>query len=188
MGVKWTDDQRKAIETSGGSLLVSAAAGSGKTAVLVERVMRRLLDEREPRDIDEFLIVTYTNAASREMRFKFAQAIEDRLNETPNDRRLVRQLRLLNNASIMTVHSFCLRFLRENFQLAGLSPDFKIADTSELEFLKEAALKTVLERAYDEIELHPGFSKLVEAFSGMRDDKAVEDVILLTFEKLQSHP
>ncbi len=188
MGVKWTDDQQKAIGIRGGSLLVSAAAGSGKTAVLVERVMRRLTDEKDPRDIDEFLIVTYTNAAAAEMRYKFAQAIEDRLWEDPNDRRLSRQLKLLYHASIMTVHSFCLNFLRENFQSAGLSPDFRIADASELLMIKESSIGAVLERAYGELSARPEFSRLVDAFSGMRGDRQLQEVVLSTFEKLQSHP
>ncbi|MCX7614956.1 MAG: UvrD-helicase domain-containing protein [Clostridiales bacterium] len=187
MGVNWTPEQKQAIETHTGSLLVSAAAGSGKTAVLVERIMQRILDDGDPRDIDEFLIVTYTNAAASEMRYKIAQAIENRLSENPGDRRLLRQLRLLNGAQVMTVHSFCLGFLREHFHLAGLAPDFRVADQSELEMLKESAIKTVLERAYDEMDQNPNFPKLVESFSGMRDDRAVEEVILGTFEKLQSH-
>ncbi|MDP4109082.1 MAG: UvrD-helicase domain-containing protein, partial [Bacillota bacterium] len=135
MSVSWTDEQLKAMEPGDGSLLVSAAAGSGKTAVLIERVLRRITDEKDPRDLDEFLIVTYTNAAASEMRYKLAQAIEDRIRETGNDRRLIRQLRLLPGAQIMTVHSFCHYFLRENFQALGLSPDFKIADSSELALL-----------------------------------------------------
>ncbi|MDP4110199.1 MAG: helicase-exonuclease AddAB subunit AddA, partial [Bacillota bacterium] len=188
MSVSWTDEQLKAMEPGDGSLLVSAAAGSGKTAVLIERVLRRITDEKDPRDLNEFLIVTYTNAAASEMRYKLAQAIEDRIRETGNDRRLIRQLRLLPGAQIMTVHSFCHYFLRENFQALELSPDFKIADSSELALLKESAIKDVLERAYEESEQNPGFLRLADEFSGMRGDKPLEDVILSLFEKLQSHP
>ena len=113
MAVNWTDEQLRAITHRGGALLVSAAAGSGKTAVLVERVIRRILDDADPCNIDEFLIVTFTKAAAAEMKAKIADALTQKLLESPADRRLRRQLTLLDRAQITTVHSFCAYLLRE---------------------------------------------------------------------------
>jgi len=127
---KWTSDQLAAIEARGSDLLVSAAAGSGKTAVLVERVLRRLTDPKDPVDIDHFLLVTYTNAAASEMRGKLADAITTRLAEDPDDMRLRRQLLLVHKARITTVHAFCLTLVREQAAQLGLPPDFRLADES----------------------------------------------------------
>ena len=122
MAVNWTPEQLRAITARGGTLLVSAAAGSGKTAVLVERVIRRILDTEDPCNIDEFLIVTFTKAAAAEMKAKIADALTEKILESPANRRLRRQLTLLDHAQITTVHSFCAYLLRENFQAAGLRP------------------------------------------------------------------
>ena len=121
---KWTGEQWAAIKEDRGALLVSAAAGSGKTAVLVERVLRRLTDEANPADIDRLLLVTYTSAAAAEMRGKIADAITKRLSERPDDARLRRQLLLVHRAQITTVHAFCLQLVREQFATLGLPPRF----------------------------------------------------------------
>ena len=121
----WTDEQRAAIDEQRGALLVSAAAGSGKTAVLVERVLRRLTDPAQPADIDRLLLVTYTNAAAAEMRGKIADAITKRLSERPDDAHLRRQLLLVHRAQITTVHAFCLQLVREQFAALALVPDFR---------------------------------------------------------------
>ena len=189
MAVNWTAEQLRAITGRGGAMLVSAAAGSGKTAVLVERVIRRILDDADPCNIDEFLIVTFTKAAAAEMKSKIADALTQKLLETPTDRRLRRQLTLLDRAQITTVHSFCAYLLRENFQVAGLTPDFRVADEDEIAILRENILDELIEERYeDQSTENKGFLMLVEALSAMRDDARLRAVILETYEKLQSHP
>ncbi len=181
----WTSEQLAAIEETGGSLLVSAAAGSGKTAVLVERVLRRLTDPREPADIDRLLLVTYTNAAAAEMRGKIADAITARLSERPDDARLRRQLLLVHRAQITTVHSFCLNLVREQFAALGLPPDFRIADEGELAEIMEEAMEAVLEAGYDSED--EGFLALSDLLSAGRDDKRLSQVVLEVYQKIQSH-
>ena len=131
MGVNWTPEQQAAIANRGGTLLVSAAAGSGKTAVLVQRVLERVTDEHNPCDIDSFLIVTFTKAAASEMRGKIADALTALAAQHPRDVRLRRQLMLVHRAKITTVHAFCMGLLREHFHELGLPPDFRTADESE---------------------------------------------------------
>lgn len=189
MAVTWTDAQLRAITSRGGALLVSAAAGSGKTAVLVERVIRRLLDTEDPCNIDEFLIVTFTKAAAAEMKAKIADALTEKLLSSPENRRLRRQLTLLDRAQITTVHSFCAYLLRENFQAAGLTPDFRVADEDEVAILRENVLDELIESRYENTSSeNEGFLMLVESLSAMRDDSRLRSVILETYQKLQSHP
>ena len=181
----WTDEQLAAIEENRGALLVSAAAGSGKTAVLVERVLRRLTHPQNPTDIDRFLLVTYTNAAAAEMRGKIADAIAARLSSQPDDKRLRRQLLLVHRAQITTVHSFCLNLVREQFAALDLPPDFRIADEGERAEIMEEALETVLESGYESED--EGFLALSDLLSAGRDDRRLGQVILEVFEKIQSH-
>ncbi len=194
MATKWTDEQRAAIENRGGTLLVSAAAGSGKTAVLVERVLRQLTDSVNPVDIDRFLMVTYTNAAAAELRGKIADALTARLTETPDDKRLRRQLFLVHRAQITTVHAFCLKLAREQFVQLGISPDFRIADSSETGLLMEELLDAQLEAAYEaaehsqETESGKGFLALTELLHAGRDDRRLQETIREIYEKMQSHP
>ena len=189
MAVNWTPKQLRAITARGGALLVSAAAGSGKTAVLVERVIRRILDTEDPCNIDEFLIVTFTKAAAAEMKAKIADALTEKILESPANRRLRRQLTLLDHAQITTVHSFCAYLLRENFQAAGLTPDFRVADEDEIAILRETILEELIEARYeDSSPENEGFFQLVEALSATRDDARLRSVILETFQKVQSHP
>ncbi|MGE4284562.1 MAG: UvrD-helicase domain-containing protein, partial [Clostridia bacterium] len=124
VSVTWTSEQLSAITTSGCDLLVAAAAGSGKTAVLVERIIRKITDEKDPIDIDRLLVVTFTNAAATEMRERVGEAIIKALERKPESRQLQRQLTLLNKASITTVHSFCLEVIRNNFHCVDLAPNF----------------------------------------------------------------
>lgn len=182
---KWTDEQWAAIKEDRGALLVSAAAGSGKTAVLVERVLRRLTDETAPADIDRLLLVTYTSAAAAEMRGKIADAITKRLSERPDDARLRRQLLLVHRAQITTVHAFCLQLVREQFATLGLPPDFRIADEGERAEMQEECMETVLEAGYDSED--EGFLALSDLLSAGRDDKRLSQVVLEVFEKIQSH-
>ena len=137
--VKWTNEQKDAIYEKGSNILVAAAAGSGKTAVLVERIINKIINEKV--DIDRLLVVTFTNAAASEMRERVLDAIYEKLAENPEDENLQRQVTLLNKASICTIDSFCLEVVRNNFyELDNLSPNFRIADTTEIELLKQEVI------------------------------------------------
>ena len=127
--VNWTDEQKDAIYEKGSNILVAAAAGSGKTAVLVERIINKIITDKI--DIDRLLVVTFTNAAASEMRERVLDAIYKKLEDNPEDENLQRQITLLNKASICTIDSFCLEVVRNNFyELENLSPNFRIADTT----------------------------------------------------------
>ncbi|MGI6607098.1 MAG: UvrD-helicase domain-containing protein [Peptococcia bacterium] len=182
----WTAEQEAAINTTGCNLLVSAAAGAGKTAVLVERIVRRILDEHRPVDVDRLLVVTFTNAAAREMKERIGQALAERLKVNPADRRLQRQSLLLGKAAISTLHSFCLELVRQNYyklalpQGLALDPRFRIADEVEEILLQAEVLEEYLEEKYESGE--PTFLALVEAFGGERDDQALQDLVLKLYE------
>ena len=135
--MKFTPEQQKVIDLRNKNILVSAAAGSGKTAVLVERILGLILDEKNPVDIDRLLIVTFTNAAAGEMRERIGNAIEDRLNRQPDNVHLQRQTTLLHRAQITTIDSFCLFVIRNNFNEIGLDPGFRVADSGEIKLLKK---------------------------------------------------
>lgn len=186
MGVSWTDEQRQAIDNRGGTLLVSAAAGSGKTAVLVQRVLDRVTDPEHPCDVDSFLIVTFTKAAASEMRGKIADALTDLAAKQPQNLRLRRQLMLVHRAKITTVHAFCMGLVKEHFHELGLPPEFRTADDSEQTVMQNEVLEDVLEAQY--AVGSEGFSALVEAVSGGRDDKQLAALVLETFRNLQSSP
>ena len=170
--VRWTPDQKKAIEARGGTLIVSAAAGSGKTAVLVERCIRRLLDETHPCNADELLIVTFTRAATAEMRTRLSKAISDKLLEDPDNEHLQTQQMLLPSAHICTIDSFCGNLVRENFEQLGISPDFRMLDETEEKVLQQNAMDQILEELYTEQD--PAFTRLVELLATGRDDTSIE--------------
>ena len=144
-----TDEQRKIVDDRGGELLVSAAAGSGKTRVLVERLLDRVA--REEVDIDRFLVITYTRAAAAELRGRIAQELSDRLAQTPNDRHLRRQATLVYRTQISTVHAFCAALLRENGHVLDLDPDFRLCDEGEGQALMLQVLEEVLDRRYEDL-------------------------------------
>ncbi|MBQ8917201.1 MAG: UvrD-helicase domain-containing protein, partial [Oscillospiraceae bacterium] len=146
MSRNWTSDQKNAIEARGGGLLVSAAAGSGKTAVLVERVIRRVLEDRPPVDIDRLLVVTFSKASAAEMCRRIGESIRARLQQAPDDPHLLRQQMLLDNAHISTIHSFCYELVRQNFTELGISHDVRLADEQETALLRGSALQKVLAR------------------------------------------
>ncbi len=181
-----TAEQKRAVTDRGGALLVSAAAGSGKTRVLVERLLERVCDPDEGCNIDDFLIITYTNAAAAELRGKIMEGINSRLADTPNDRRLRRQQMLCHRAHIGTIHSFCTTVLRENAQLASLAPDFRVADESESRLLRSKAMEDMLEACYE--NMTEGFAALLDTMSAGQDDSALADLVLETYGSLQSHP
>ena len=183
MARQWTTDQLTAIRDRSGTLLVSAAAGSGKTAVLVERVIRYILEDGK--NIDDFLIVTFTNAAAAEMRGKITDAIMAYLTDHPGDQRMKKQLYLVHKAQITTVHAFCLSLVRENFHRLGLPPSFRIGDERETDLLRQEVLGEVLDRFYE--AEHPDFRLLAQMVSDGRDDRWLERLILDFYGKLQSH-
>ena len=149
-GTKWTKEQLSAIETRNCNLLVAAAAGSGKTAVLVERIIRIITNEDNPVDIDKLLVVTFTNAAAAEMRERIAAAISKALDKEPTSRNLQKQLVLLNRANITTMHSFCLDVIKNNFHKIDLDPSFRIGDQTEGILIKDEVIQELFEEKYDE--------------------------------------
>lgn len=144
----WTKEQKEAIYEKGSNILVAAAAGSGKTAVLVERIIHKIIDEGI--DIDKILVVTFTNAAASEMRERILDAIYKKLEENPEDSNLHRQITLLNKASICTIHSFCLDVIRNHFYEIDTSANFRIGDTAEIELLKNDVIEELFEKKYEE--------------------------------------
>ena len=188
--LKLTEQQQAAVENRGGSLLVSAAAGSGKTKVLVERLFRYVTEDHC--HIDDFLIITYTKAAAAELRSKIAAELSKRMAETPEDRHLRSQLLRVYQADIKTVDAFCTALLRENTHLLAqegerytLTPDFRVLDENDAKLLRQRVLTRVLERFYEELD--EGGALLADTLGAGRDDSALEDLVLETYEKLQSH-
>lgn len=186
MARNWTNEQKDAIEARDGSVLVSAAAGSGKTAVLVERVIERLTDEKNPTDADKLLIVTFTRAAASEMKQRIAAAIEERLKVTPNDSNLIKQQMLLPSAKICTIDSFCASLVRDNFQLLDISPDFKNADDGQLSIIKAQAIQLTMDTLYQEGD--EDFLNLVELLFKGRDDSNLCDMIYQLYNASMSYP
>lgn len=186
MARNWTNEQKAAIEARDGSILVSAAAGSGKTAVLVERVIERLTDENNPTDADRLLIVTFTRAAASEMKQRIAAAIEDRLKATPNDSNLIKQQMLLPSAKICTIDSFCASVVRDNFQLLDISPDFKNADDGQLSIIKSQAMQLTMDTLYQEGD--EDFFNLVELLFKGRDDSYLCEMIYQLYNASMSYP
>ena len=186
--MKWTEEQQKVIDTRDRNILVSAAAGSGKTAVLVARILALVTDPAHPVDIDRLLIVTFTNAAAGEMRQRIRDALEARAEEAPENAHLQRQLVLIHNAQITTIHSFCLQVLRSHFHMIGLDPGFRIADEGEMLLLRQDVLKETLEEAYElgAGEVHTAeteeFRQLLEQLAPGKDDQAVQNALLQVYQ------
>ena len=187
MGVKWTTDQQHAIECCKGSVLVSAAAGSGKTTVLVERVIRRLTDEDNPCSAEDLLIVTFTRAATAQMREKIGAAILKRLSEDPTDRHLRRQYMLLPFAKICTIDSFCNDLVRENFHALGISPDYSLLDNETAVIMKNDVCEAMLERAYEE-DLDGSFSGLSDMMSSGSSDEDFAKLIIKMYDISTAYP
>ena len=187
MGVNWTTDQRHAIECRKGSVLVSAAAGSGKTAVLVERVIRRLTDKDNPCSAEDLLIVTFTRAATAQMREKIGAAILKRLSEDPTDRHLRRQYMLLPFAKICTIDSFCNDLVRENFHALGISPDYSLLDNETAVIMKNDVCEAMLEREYEE-DLDGRFSELSDMMSSGSSDEDFAKLIIKMYDISTAYP
>ncbi len=184
--MKWTADQQKAIEAREGTLLVSAAAGSGKTAVLVERVIQRICDAENPCGVENMLIVTFTNAAAAQMKDKIFAAIGKKIALNPSDKRLRRQQLMLPFANICTIDSFCIGLVRENFHSLGIAPDFALLDEGKLGLLRNQAVSTVAESLYEESS--ENFNNLCELISDKKDDKKLIDAIHKLYELSQAYP
>jgi ATP-dependent helicase/nuclease subunit A len=182
---RWTQAQWLAIKARNSSFLVSAAAGAGKTSVLVERVIRRILDDQI--DIDSLLVVTFTNAAAAEMRQRIGRALAQEIKRQPYSSHLQRQLVFLNQAKITTIHSFCLDLLRQYFYLLDLEPDFRIADENEALIYQVETLEEVMEQGYD-AEDNQAFTSLVDCYGGQWDDRNLRELVLRLFSFSRSHP
>lgn len=172
--VKWTDEQLQAINEKDSNILVSAAAGSGKTAVLVERIINKIVNEKI--DIDKLLVVTFTNAAASEMRQRIMDAIYKYLDENPNDEHMQRQTILMGKSNICTIHSFCLDVIKNNFYEISISPNFRVADQTEIEILKQEVLEEIFEEKY--LEEDEEFLNLINTYTSYREDDSLKELIL----------
>ncbi len=186
----FTKEQLSAIETKNKSLLVSAAAGSGKTATLTERIIRSVTDSENPEDIREMLIVTFTNAAVAELRERITDALKKRLAEEPDNKRLESQLYMLPTARISTIDSFCNDILKNNVERFGISPKYRIADPIEAKILSHSTLSALIGAAYDgnlsEVCTPEEFDELAFSLVGVKNESALEDVFELLYEKSKS--
>ena len=180
----WTNEQKQAIYENKNNILVAAAAGSGKTAVLVERIINKVINENV--DIDKILIVTFTNAAASEMRERILDAIYEKLEKNPKEVKLQRQITLLNKASICTIHSFCLDVIRNNFYEIDVSANFRIGDTAEIEMIKSDVLEELFEQKY--MENDNEFIKLIETYTDYKGDEKLQELVLEIYKYIQSSP
>lgn len=186
MGVTFTKEQQQVIDLRNRNLLVSAAAGSGKTAVLVERIIQMILNKEHPVDIDRLLVVTFTNAAAAEMRERIRQAIDRELAVDPFNGHLQKQAALLHKAQITTIDSFCLFVIRNHFHEIGLDPGFRVADEGELKLLQQDTLNELLEQEYDAAD--PKFLQCVEYFTGGSNDRLLMQYIEKLYDFAESYP
>lgn len=187
MAEQLTPQQEQAVKNRGGKLLVSAAAGSGKTKVLVDRLLMYVMDERDPADLDEFLIITYTKAAAAELRGKIAAKLTERLAENPENRHLQRQMQRLYMTKISTVHSFCGDILREYAYQMDIPGDFRVADENECAQLRETVMTRMLDSAYETAENDPDFRAFVDAQGLGRNDRLVPEILLKVYDSARCH-
>jgi ATP-dependent helicase/nuclease subunit A len=185
----WTDDQWKAIFAKNQDILVAAAAGSGKTAVLVERIIQKIISVDDPINVDELLVVTFTNASAAEMRHRIGEALEKAINDNPKSTHLRKQLSLLNRASISTLHSFCLEVIKKYYYLIDIDPSFRIANETEVQLLRDEVLDDLFESEYGK-ENNEAFYQLVDIFSSDRSDIALQEIIgeLYDFANANAEP
>ena len=183
----WTDEQWQAIWAKGQDTLVSAAAGSGKTAVLINRMIEQVLSEKNPVSVDELLVVTFTNASAAEMRHRMSVALEKAVAENPESKHLRKQLRLINKAQISTLHSFCLQVVKQYAYLLEIDPGFRIANDTEAALLRDDVLEAVLESAY-EGEQADAVYRLADSFTSDRSDQAMELLLSKLYDYSRVHP
>ena len=186
MGVQWTKEQQEVIRLRDRNILVSAAAGSGKTAVLVERILSKITDNTHPADIDRLLIMTFTRAAAGEMKERISAVIEKALGEDPDNEHLQRQTTLLHTAQITTIDGFCAYIIRNYFHLIGLDPGYRTADEGELKLLRGDVVKALLEEHYAQKD--EKFQKFVECFATGKSDENLGDLIQKLYEMAMSNP
>ncbi len=187
MAENLTPQQAEAVQNRGGKLLVSAAAGSGKTKVLVDRLMSYLMNPSDPANLDEFLIITYTKAAASELRGKIAAKLTEHIAADPGNRHLQKQMQRLFLTKISTVHGFCADLLREYAYRLDLAADFRVADENECAELRETVLSDLLDRAYEKAEDDADFRAFVDTQGLRRDDRMVADIVLRVFDSAQCH-
>lgn len=186
MSRKWTPEQENAINSTGGSILVSAAAGSGKTSVLVERVIKQITDLDNPIDIDKFLIVTFTKAAAQEMRSRISARLSEMISKNPQNSHLHNQQIMLKCASLGTIHSFCASIIRENFYKLGISPKFRIAEESEISIIKNQAMEKTLNDFYE--FQNPDFIYTANLFGNEKNDNSLSLIIEQIYDFTRSLP
>ena len=186
MAVNWTEKQQQVIDSRNRNLLVSAAAGSGKTAVLVERIIHMISEGEHPLSIDQLLVMTFTNAAAAEMRERVSAAVDKLLAERPEDEHLWLQAALIPQAQITTIDSFCLNLIRNHYSSLKIDPSFRIGDEGELALLRADVMKDMLEERYQ--EGGEAFAAFVEQFGRGKSDAGIENVILQAWQFSQSHP
>lgn len=198
--ISWTKEQAHVIDTRCGNLLVSAAAGSGKTAVLVERIIEMVTGEDsqgnrvgDGMDIDELLVVTFTNAAAAQMKEKIGRKLQKKIDDAISDTgvcddHLIRQLTLINHADICTIDSFCLRIVKEYFSKVGIDSAFDIGDDTALKLLRQEVMDEVLEKCYADETVVPGFLRLVNAFSKQTRDERIAELVFKTADVVSSYP
>ncbi len=186
MAVQWTSQQKQVIETRNRNLLVAAAAGSGKTAVLVERIIQRISAGKKPLNVDQLLVMTFTSAAAAEMRERIGAAVEQLLKEDPDNEHLWLQEALIPQAQITTIDSFCLNLIRNHYDVLDIDPAFRIGDEGELSLLRTDVLKEMLEEQYE--AGGEDFAAFVEQFGRGKSDDGIEEVILRAWTFSQSHP
>lgn len=184
--MSWSKQQLQAIEARGQNLLVAAAAGSGKTSVLVERIIKRILDEHEPVNVDKLLVVTFTSAAAAEMRERIGSALTAALTNANRRRYIERQLLLLNSSSISTIHSFCQSVVRQYFYFLDLDPNFRIANDTEVQLLKSDVLDALFTTYYEQGS--EAFLHLVDCYGDERDDSSLVALVLELYEFARSQP
>ncbi len=182
----FTDKQLDAINTRKKNILVSAAAGSGKTTVLVERIIRRILDENDPIDIDRILVMTFTDAAASSMREKILKSIDEKLKENPDNKHLQKQAALVHNANIMTIDSFCMRVVRNHFTEIDIEPGFRICDKGEAKLIMQDILDDLFEEEYKNAD--EDFITMSESFATGVSDNGIDDIILKLYDYAESYP
>ena len=183
--VKLTRAQQAVVENRGGALLVSAAAGSGKTKVLVDRLLSYVEDPIDPANIDEFLIITYTKAAASELRGKISAEISKRLASKPENRHLQRQLTRIHLAQISTVHAFCAMLLRRYCTLRDLPPDFRVAEQTEADAIRLEIFQNTLEDFYKDRANQADFSAMADQLGFGRDDRRLIDLCLSCYDEVR---
>ena len=182
--MKWTNEQKQAITKKDSNILVAAAAGSGKTAVLVERIIEKIINDKI--DIDKILVVTFTNAAASEMRERILDALYKKIDLEPDNLDLQKQIILLKKANICTIHSFCLEIIKNNFFEIDLTSNFRIASEEEIELIKQETLEKIFDEFYENEDEQ--FNKLLELYTDYKDDIKLKEIVLRIYNFIQSMP